>query len=78
MPETVAARLAADPATPTQRPNLTSAGGIEELRDVLQRREHLYRETATICVSTDQRDAQEIADEILRRLPALSTRSGRR
>jgi shikimate kinase len=72
-PETVAARVAADPITAVRRPNLTAAGGIEEIRAVLQQREALYRETASVCVVTDNRTASDIADDILARLPALGS-----
>lgn len=73
MPETVAVRVAADPVTAARRPNLTASGGIEEIRSVLQQREPLYRETASVSVVTDARNAQEIVDEILTLLPALGS-----
>lgn len=77
-PETTAARLAGDPVTAAQRPNLTAAGGIDEIREILRRREPFYRETATIAVATDDRSVDDIAEEILNRLPQLSARSGGR
>lgn len=74
-PETVAARVLADLLTAARRPNLTASGGIEEFRTILQQREPRYRETATICVATDDRSADEIAAEIWNQLPTLSPRS---
>lgn len=68
-PETVAARVMADPVTAARRPNLTPAGGTEEFRTILQQREPLYRETASICVMTDDRSAEDIAADILNQLP---------
>lgn len=72
-PETVAARVAADPVTAARRPNLTASGGIEEIRSVLQQREPLYRETASVCVATDDRTAPDIVDDILAQLPDLGS-----
>lgn len=74
-PETVAARVLADPLTAGQRPNLTSTGGVEEFRVILKQREPLYRETASLSVVTDDRTAEEIATEIMNQLPELSPRS---
>ncbi len=75
--ETLAARLQTDPASASQRPSLTPAGGIEEIRLLLKQREPFYRETATLEISVEQRSPEEIADEILTRLPSLTDRSGR-
>lgn len=68
-PETVAARVMADPVTSARRPNLTSTGGSEEFRTILQQREPLYRETATLVVTTDDRTAEDIATDIMNQLP---------
>ena len=68
-PETSAARVMADPATAVRRPNLTSTGGVEEFRTILQQREPLYRETATLSVVTDDRTAEDILTEIYHQLP---------
>ena len=67
-PDTVAARLSGDAVTASQRPNLTSAGGIEELRAIVRQREPLYRETACLSIITDERPAADIAGEILSQL----------
>jgi shikimate kinase len=64
-PATLAARLAVDPISASQRPALTVGGGLDEIRSVLAEREPFYRETATILISTEDRTAQEIAEEIL-------------
>lgn len=74
--ETLAARLSADPTTSSQRPALTSAGGLEEIRLLLQQREPFYREAATLEVSTEHRAAESIVDEILAKLPSVTDRSG--
>jgi shikimate kinase len=77
-PETTAWRLAGDPVTAAQRPKLTAAGGIEEIREILRQREPFYLEAANIAVATDDRSVDDIAEEILQRLPQLSARSGGR
>lgn len=68
-PETVLARLAGDPVTAAQRPNLTPSGGLEEIRTILALREPWYQETATIVVTTDDRPMTEIVDEVCEKLP---------
>jgi shikimate kinase len=64
-PETVAARLAADATTRSRRPNLTAAGGSDEIRHLLAARAPLYRETADVAVETDTLSPEQIADTIL-------------
>lgn len=47
-PEVLAARLAADPNTVENRPNLTAlGGGLEEIRKVLAEREPIYRQVSS-------------------------------
>jgi shikimate kinase len=64
-PETIWNRLQVDPATAADRPNLTAAGGLQEVRDLLAVREPLYREVATAAFPTDGRSPEEVADAIL-------------
>jgi shikimate kinase len=75
-PVTIATRIAADPVTAARRPNLTAAGGIDEIRQLLAVREPLYRETASLEVETAGRPAEEIVSEITAYL--LAPRSSRR
>jgi len=70
-PETILARIEADAATASRRPNLTAAGGIEEIVRLLTERQPLYRACATFVVSTDNKLPQQVADEILQRLQPL-------
>ncbi len=58
-------RLAADPATASQRPSLTAAGGRAEIEHLLTARLPWYRSCATLEVETDGKSPAEIADEIL-------------
>ena len=46
--DTILERLAADPATASRRPNLTTAGGREEIEALLATRTPIYRECATL------------------------------
>ncbi|MFO0852366.1 MAG: shikimate kinase AroL [Gemmataceae bacterium] len=59
-------RLQTDPLTAARRPNLTAAGGAEEVRAVLAAREPLYRATAHHTVETAGRSPDEVAADILR------------
>jgi shikimate kinase len=63
-PETIARRLAADAATASRRPNLTAAGGLEEIRRVLAERLTLYREASGIQVDTENKSPADVAAEI--------------
>ncbi|MDZ4683640.1 MAG: shikimate kinase [Planctomycetaceae bacterium] len=67
--ETLAARIAADATSRGRRPNLTAAGGLDEIRTLLAAREPLYRETATLTVDTAGKPMDDIIAEILAGLP---------
>jgi shikimate kinase len=64
-PETIFYRLRSDPTTSWRRPNLTPAGGIEEVRTLLAAREPLYREVAHFVVDADAPSPEAVADAIL-------------
>lgn len=64
-PETIFSRLGSDPATSSRRPNLTPAGGMEEVRTLLAAREPLYREVAHFIVDADVPSPEAVADAIL-------------
>jgi shikimate kinase len=70
-PETIHERLAADPTTASRRPNLTADGGLTEIRSELDRRRELYRQSAHFSVDTELKTPDDIAAEILLRLPEL-------
>lgn len=78
-PEMIEARLAADPTTRERRPNLTAAGGIDEIRRVIAERTSLYEEVADLQLGADQ-DPDRLAELIVEafgRRPSLG-RSGSR
>jgi len=62
-PEIIAARLAADPVSGTQRPSLTGTGIVEEIVAVLSEREPLYRQGSHLAVEA-ARPLAEVAETI--------------
>lgn len=68
--DTIERRLATDPTTGQRRPNLTSSGGRAEIERLLAMREPLYRECATITLVADIALADQLVEDVLRRLPA--------
>lgn len=68
--ETIASRILGDTSTAIRRPRLTPQGGITEIRELLQVREPLYRECASIIINTDGASLTEVVKMILAQLPA--------
>jgi shikimate kinase len=64
-PETVWARLAADPTTAARRPNLTAGGGLDEVRTLIAAREPIYHAVADFVVASDTLSPEAVADAIL-------------
>jgi len=64
-PETLFARINADPQTEERRPNLTAQGGVEEIRTLLEQRTPQYRACANVTVDVNRLDPDEIARQIL-------------
>lgn len=67
--ETIASRILHDKTTRSRRPNLTAAGGIDEIRVLLAQREPLYRECATITIDTEGLSLREVVTRVLSQLP---------
>ena len=65
--ETLAARIAGDPATAGRRPAL-AGGGTQEIATLLSVREPMYRECASLIVDTDGLPVAEIVERICREL----------
>lgn len=63
-PEAAFVRLQADPTTAARRPNLTPAGGLEELRTVIAAREPLYRACADFALDAAALSPEAAADAI--------------
>ena len=64
-PDTLLARINADPTTSARRPDLTARGGLEEIRSLLAQRTPLYAASADLTVPADLLSPHEIASEIV-------------
>lgn len=64
-PDVAFSRMTADPTTAGRRPNLTAAGGLAELRELIAAREPLYRAVADFTCDTAGRSPDEAAAAIL-------------
>ena len=62
--DVLAGRIGGDESTATRRPNLTSAGGVEEIETVLAARESLYWECASLTVDSGGQTIDEIVQKI--------------
>lgn len=67
--DTIVARITADSATASRRPQLTAAGGKAEVESLLAVRTPLYRECATLIIDTEGKTASELAEEIVKQIP---------
>ncbi|QDT00108.1 shikimate kinase [Adhaeretor mobilis] len=66
--ETIEGRIFGDETTAGRRPNLTNAGGRNEIVTLLAERTPIYTECATLEVDTDSKAPAEIAEAILKKL----------
>jgi shikimate kinase len=64
-PETILARMNGDATTAERRPSLTDRPPLEEIVQLLHRREPIYRESAHLIVDTEGRSPEQLTDEIL-------------
>jgi len=64
-PDAIAARLAGDPRTSSQRPALTDLGVVAEVREVLAQRVPWYAECAHQVVDTNCRSPEDVAKTIM-------------
>jgi shikimate kinase len=62
--ETIWQRMKADPKTLAERPNLTDAGGLSEVRKVLADRQAAYQAARHIEIATDALDPEEVTERI--------------
>jgi shikimate kinase len=63
--ETILARMTGDATTVSRRPSLTGKGPLDEIVDLLARREPIYRETAHLEIDTEGKTPGELAEAIL-------------
>lgn len=64
-PETLLERIGNDASTGQRRPDLTSQGGLAEIRTLLEQRTPLYRSTADMQIDTEGLSLEEIADRLV-------------
>lgn len=62
--ETIQRRIEGDPTTGERRPNLTAAGGLEEIQQLLSAREPVYQECADYQVDTEDKSPAAVAAQI--------------
>lgn len=62
--ETIAKRIANDAASSSQRPNLTTRGGIVEIREILDQRLPLYESCSTVSFDTEASTPERLAELI--------------
>lgn len=67
-PETLVARIHADPTTVERRPNLTGQGGLAEIRELLAARSPLYAACADLTIDAERLSPDTIAREIIHSL----------
>jgi shikimate kinase len=69
--EVLYTRIQADPTSQANRPNLTTQGGLEEVRRLLQQRNGIYAACADLRVDTTQPDAAGLLAAVYGRWPEL-------
>lgn len=67
-PETILARMTADVTTAGRRPDLTNRAPLDEIVELLGRREPIYRQSSHFAVDTEGKEPEQLAAEILDRL----------
>lgn len=66
--DTLYQRIHGDQTTSARRPNLTAAGGREEIVALLAKRESFYRQCADWEIDTEAKALDEVVEEIKRKL----------
>lgn len=61
---TLLQRIQLDPATGARRPNLTAAGGLAEINQLLAERNPIYETTADYVVDTSDKSPDQLVAEI--------------
>ena len=70
-PETILARMSTDATSAVRRPKLTDRKPLDEIVQLLQTREPIYRESAHLVVDTEGKEPGELAATILEQLRLL-------
>ncbi|MBQ6108261.1 MAG: shikimate kinase [Thermoguttaceae bacterium] len=64
-PETILRRMTADETTQTSRPSLTNLPALDEIRHLLELREPMYRDCASLEITTELCSPEEIVKQLL-------------
>ncbi len=72
-PAMVLQRIQGDPTTAERRPNLTAAGGLFEIEELMNQRQPLYRSCADFVIATDLLSPDQLAMAILQAWSSSST-----
>jgi shikimate kinase len=64
-PDTIQVRLAQDLPQDVNRPSLTGSDTIQEVTEVLEARQPLYRAAAEVIVDTSHRDVAQVVEMVL-------------
>ena len=67
--ETIARRILREGSPSAHRPNLTSQGGIDEIRALVAQREPIYQSCATISVLSEGSSIEGLIQRIIPQLP---------
>lgn len=73
-PETILARMSRDATTATRRPNLTDKSPLDEIIELLARREPIYHQTAHISIDTEGKQPPRLVEEILAAIGPIDQR----
>jgi len=77
-PETILARMNNDATSADRRPDLTDSGPLQEIIEMLDKRNSTYRETAHIEIDTEGKTPEQLTEEILDKTQlATGTKEGR-
>ena len=74
--ETLKQRIGGDTATSRTRPALHGGSSVDEVEDVMRKRERLYREAAHIQVSTEGSTIEDVVRSVLSALDGFRTAEG--
>lgn len=67
-PDILANRMRKDSSTSKRRPSLTEEGALEEIKNVLSQREHIYKKFSDLEIDTSNLEVNEIVNHIFIKL----------
>ena len=67
-PEIIHSRIARDEKTTQQRPSLTNKKPLDEIRHLVEQREHAYKNAADYTINTSYISCEDVVSEIITRV----------